>query len=123
MTARQLITAFLSILLLAGGPSVGAVPQLSDHAGMEATYSSGCGGLVHEAAQAHSDAPIDCSESKQSHCRVGAPQCSFASVYGLITGPMQASAHLPGQFVALASRTAYQNPIPEVLTPPPDFLS
>lgn len=125
MSARQLIAAFLSILLLAGGPSVGAVSGQSDHAGMVATETVGCGGLGHESAsESDHDVAVDCNEPKQSQCRISAaPQCSFVLVFGPVAGSLRAPVQLPGQFIAIPARTAYQNPIPEVLTPPPDLLS
>lgn len=125
MSARQLIAALLSILLLAGGPSVGAVPVQSGHAGMVATEAVGCGGPVHESA-AESDpmAPMDCNEPKQSQCRISAaPQCSFVLVFGPVAGALRAPVQVADQFIAMPAWAGYQNPIPEVLTPPPDFLS
>ena len=118
MTVRQLIAVFLSTLLLTGGPAVGAVLDKSSHADM-----AGCGTLSHETSDLGSEISNSCNEPSQLYCCVSAPHCSFASVYGLLAGSLVIPLKLPGQFTSSQARTAYQNPIPEVLTPPPDFLS
>ncbi len=123
MTARQLIAAFLSILLLAGGPALGAVPEQNGHADMSAADIDGCGGLSHEYSGPGEEAADNCNEPQQSHCRVSAPHCSFTSVVGLVAGSLVTPLKLPGQFAASPVRRAYQNPVPEVLTPPPDLHS
>ncbi|WP_372972901.1 hypothetical protein [Marinobacter sp.] len=122
MSARQLIAAFLSILLLAGGPSVGAFAGQNNHGGAVAVDATGCGDLAHTGTDSDR-AAADCNEPKQSHCRAGVTHCSFAPVYGLVSGPLLPPADLSGQATVPQARKAYQNPVPEVLTPPPDLLS
>lgn len=123
MLARQFIVALLSVLLLAGGPVVGAVPEQNPHAGMAMEDAPGCGGMSHDGVSAIDAPAAGCDLPKQSQCRISALQCSLAPVYALTAGPLWVPLPAPGQFVAVASRTAYQNPIPEVLTPPPDTFS
>lgn len=123
MSARQLIAAFLSILLLAGGPSVGALASQNDHGGTVAVDTTGCGDVAHASTDSDGDAVVDCNEPEQSHCRAGVTHCSFAPVVGLVSGSLLTPTDQSGQTAVPQARKAYQNPVPEVLTPPPDLLS
>lgn len=123
MRVRQLIAAFLGILLLAGNPAVGSVSEPNGHSNLAMTEIADCGDLRHETSRAAGDASSDCNEPQQSHCLLSAPHCSFTFVYGVVGGSQATLPKVRDLFAPSAVRTAYQSPIPEVLTPPPDLLS
>jgi hypothetical protein len=123
MRVRQLIAAFLSILLLAGGPAVGAVPEPNGHSSVAMTQITDCGDLGHETSGSAGEAAGACNEPQQSHCLLSAPHCSFTFVYGVVGGFPATLPKVRDLFAPSAVRTAYQSPIPEVLTPPPNLLS
>lgn len=116
MGIRQLIATFLSILLLAGGPTVEAVPELDSFSEMSTIEGANCGDLGREAS-------VNCNDLQQSHCLLSAPHCSFTFVYGVVGGFPATLPKVRDLFTPSAVRTAYQSPIPEVLTPPPNLLS
>lgn len=123
MPTRQLIAALLSILLLVGGP----VESLASVAGTVQNTAVKCDRTVHvetgNVGMNEPNMPAGCNIPQQTTCCLSPAHCASLSVYGIIAWPSLPHLLHATDDIAVPAWTAYQDPIADVLTPPPNLLS
>ena len=123
MPTRQLIAALLSILLLVGGSAEG----FASMAGAMQNNGVECDQTVHVDAGKmgldEPDMPTDCNSLQQATCCLSSAHCASMSVFGITAWLSLPPLQLSPEVKAVPTWTVYQNPIADVLTPPPNALA